>query len=302
MNFNTIEKTIFSVVGILIVVSLIFGSVSSVFGSFVPLSSYSNGSQEFVDDFSSYSLGNDTERPVWVPQYVVNKTKVINISGNFAVEINSTAQISGDRDLHIQLNSSNVSNTVRYIIANFQFNSTSCNQTWKNVTGVTQQVATAYLFYNNTAGSDFLDAEFKANSNDTFCDGGTSQLSMFKRTDNSSTALIPFTTYTFTQGKNYNVSIKLERVNASSYNYSVSLDGTTLASSTNVTTNDLKNGAFLLENAGTVSNFDNVNITSIVYTDVSGASLSTGLIAILFIVGATTFILLALYVSKSILR
>lgn len=208
------------------------------------------------ENFDSYSIGNDTMRPTWVPQYY----GLVNITPYNTMQVNAYRPFQGDRDIHVSINSSSVPNIIRNVTFSFSYNITDCNQTWKGDENVTQQGATGYLFYNNTPGNDFLDAEFKMFSNNTSCTNGTAQLSSFKRVNGVSTALIPFTQFAQQMNKTLNVVMRFESYNSTNYNYTISLNGTVLASTLGVGINDIKAGPLLLESAGTITEFSNVSV------------------------------------------
>ena len=214
--------------------------------------------QFYSDDFSSYIVGNDTTKPNWIPQY----TGFLNITSDGIILSNYLIETNGDRDIHITLNKTDkIQDKIQNITMNWDYNTTDCNSSYFDTEGVSNIASSGYLFYNNTAGDDFLSVEFKTFANVTGCFAGDAQISMFKRVNGVSTALIPFTQYVFAFNQTYQVKLTVEQLNSTNYNYTMYLDGILIRSTINISTSEIKDGSFLLENAGTKTYFDNFNIT-----------------------------------------
>ena len=221
-----------------------------------------HGNFLYVDNFSSYSIGFDTMKPNWIPQY----PGLVMITNEDKMLINAYTEYGGDRDIHVELNINSIPEAPNPINMAWRFKSMNCNQTWKDAQGVNPQPSSAYLYYYDP--DNFIDVEFKAVGGVGTCGEGIAQISSFKRINGVSTALIPYTDYNFMFNRDYNVLLNLEDFNSTNYNLSIYLDGVIKASSVDILKNEIKEGAFLLESAGTMTLFDDFAI----YGDAIGSS------------------------------
>lgn len=212
----------------------------------------------FVDSvpYSAGLINNTT--PNWIPQYPA--ARWINVTTWKTIHIDAYTEWQGDRDQHITLNTStsNYDPTKRLISIEYQFNISACNSTWKLTQGVNPIGSAAYLYYAD--GDNFIDVEWKVNSNNSLCNATYSQLSVFKRFGGISTALIPFTQYYLITNRTYDARIDLMNWNATHYNITIWLNGTIIASSTNIEKVNVSNGYFLLEAAGTITDYDDITV------------------------------------------
>lgn len=236
---------------VVIVVILLFSVISFVKFASAATQFY------FDDDFESYSLGYNTISPSWTPQYSSRVSIQKNNEGKY-LQIDSFSPYGGDRDVHVAYNKIFYPAKKKKVSLAWDFTVVSCNETWKATEGVTPQGSSGYLYYNNP--QDFISAELKIKANATSCGNGAAQVSVFKRVNSISTPLVPYTTYYFAMNKNYHVKMLLGSVNLTTFKISIYLDDVLVASSENVLFSDVKSGKFLLENGGTITNFDNVVI------------------------------------------
>ena len=207
----------------------------------------------YRDNFQAYKLGTNTLQPVWIPQYS-SLVEVVRKDSNKFVRLNYLTPFNGDRDLHIELNR----NIYQPKELQWAFRVIACNSTWKKSESVTPQGASAYLYYYDE--NNFIDVEFKVYANSSYCGDGLAQLSAFKRVNRVSTPLIPYTRFPFIMNRWYRAKIEFIKYNLTHYNYTVYLDNTFLANSLNISLGEIKEGRVLLENGGTVSDFDEVSV------------------------------------------
>jgi hypothetical protein len=211
----------------------------------------------FKDNFESYPLGYNTIYQKWIPQYASRVSIQQNNQGKYLL-IDSLYPYQGDRDVHVAFKKDFFASKRKKVRLTWDFKVVSCNETWKAAKGISPQGSSGYLYYNNP--QDFISAEIKVFANSTFCGDGTAQISAFKRVNGTSSALIPYTTYSFEMNKTYNVKLGLEKENYTSYKISIYLDNSLIATSSKILVSDIKTGRFLLENGGTLTSFDNVVI------------------------------------------
>jgi hypothetical protein len=231
-----------------------FDPVTSVFNQW----SYANKSA-FTDrfDYTAGLINNTT--PNWIPQYP--QARWVNITPWKTMRIDAIAEFQGDRDIHAELNVSQIPITSRNIVVQYQYNVSQCNSTFKLTQGINPIGSAVYLNYYD--GNNFLDVEFKVNSNTTLCNGGLSQVSVNKRIGGVTYSLVPFTQVWFITNRTYNVRVELATHNSTNYNMTVWFNGSVIASTTNISHAEVFDGTVILENAGTVTDFDNVTVAII---------------------------------------
>ncbi len=211
----------------------------------------------FEDNFENYSLGYNTTSAIWIPQYISRASIQQNNQGKYLL-IDSLSPYQGDRDVHVTFNSIFFTTKRKKVSLTWDFRVISCNETWKATKGISPQGSSGYLYYHSP--QDFISAEIKVFANSTFCGNGTAQISAFKRVNGTSSALIPYTTYSFVMNKTYNVQLNLEELNYTSYKLSIYLNNSLIVNSSSILFSDIKAGRFLLENGGTLTSFDNIVI------------------------------------------
>ena len=208
---------------------------------------------EYTDDFSSYDLGYDTFKPTWIPQYE-GLISIGNDSKNF-MRIESLRPFEGDRDIHVKLNKNETINFTT-LITEFDFLTSDCNDTWRMIKNISPQAASIYIDYYDE--DNFVSVEYKINANDSYCGDGIAQITAFKRINGISINITPYTTYEFMMNNKYNAKI-IANVNEDNWNLKIYLDDKLVRVTDFIFNKELK-GDFLLESAGTVTNFYDFNI------------------------------------------
>lgn len=231
-----------------------FDPITSIFNMW----SWANQSA-WVDgfDYTAGLLNNTT--PNWVAQY--NQPRWVNITPWKTLRVDAIAEYQGDRDMHVALNVSAIPTTSRKIVVQYQYNVSQCNSTFKVSQGINPIGSAVYLNYFD--GDNFIDVEFKVNSNNTLCNGGLSQVSANKRIGGVTYSLLPFTQVWFITNRTYNVRVELATHNSTNYNMTIWFNGTVIASTTNISNGEIFDGQTLVENAGTVTDYDNITVALI---------------------------------------
>lgn len=229
-----------------------------------------NKTTGYFDDFSSYVVGFDTVQPNWVPQY----TARVNITTDGWMQLNYLDGNNSDRDLHVTLNRSEISRGIQNLSIKFNYKVIDCNSTFRVIEGISPIGASGYLYYAD--GDNFISFESKVNGTDSTCGSGNALFNMYKRVGGTTVALLNNQAFTFNISDTYNISVNFTKINTTNFNYSVVVSNTSFYVignfSTNITVGDVKEGdAFLLENAGAVTQFDNVNVTRPYYFSPSWA-------------------------------